>query len=102
MKHTNKLLKVFWIVGIGFVLQLALQSNATAQFFDDFGSGGRAVAESFGPDSPFIFGNECWWKATRIGRQGTIDHNPGNFPMSDDGIFAGRLFSHFTVTALRR
>jgi len=38
MKHTNKLLKVFWVVGMGLVLQLALQSNATAQFFDDFSS----------------------------------------------------------------
>ncbi|MFQ6114665.1 MAG: FlgD immunoglobulin-like domain containing protein [bacterium] len=38
MKHTNTLPKVFGVVAIALLLQLALRSEAKAQFFEDFSS----------------------------------------------------------------
>ncbi len=69
-----------------------------AQFLDDFGAGGRLVAEGGAADLAFKLGDQLARKAIFVHGESLIEPHAGHFPVSGGGVFSRRVRCAFAVS----
>src|ERR1700751_2129097 len=68
-----------------------------AKLLDDFGAGGRLVADGFAADARLESADDFRRKAVLVHRKSLLEPHPGHFPVAGSGVFAWRVRGAFAI-----